>query len=65
MFLLMNDIIVSPEKVMEFHNPTMHFPLFVLSSVLLEVKQKLKHGGVDKCHICMGSFGVLDHICKV
>jgi len=29
------------------------FPLFILSSVLLEDKQKFKYGGVDQCHISM------------
>jgi len=40
------------------------FSLFVLSSVLLQVKQKFKHGRVDKCDICMGRFGILDLIRK-
>jgi len=34
----------------------MRLPLFVLLSVLLEVKQRFKHGGVVKCHLCMGYF---------
>jgi len=38
----------------------MHFPLYNLSSVLREVKQKFKHGGVDRCDIWMGNFNVLD-----
>ena len=37
-------------------------PLFILSDVLLEDKQKFKHGGVDKCHTCMGIFNYLDSI---
>jgi len=37
-------------------------PLFILSDVLLEDKQKFKHGGVDKCHTCMGIFNDLDSI---
>jgi len=35
------------------------FALLVLSSVLLEVKQKFKHGGVDNCPICMSSFELI------
>jgi len=34
-------------------------PQFVLSIILLEHKQKFKHGGVDKCDICMASLKVL------
>ena len=49
----MNDIALSPEEVMEFEN-TYSIPLFVLPYVLLDDKQKFMHGGVDKCHICMG-----------
>ena len=41
------------------------FPLFIFSSVLLEVKQKFKHGGVDKCDICMDSLNVLVSFIKI
>ena len=40
------------------------FSLFVLSDVLLEDKQKFKNEGIDKCHICMGRFGIWELICK-
>jgi len=47
-----NDIVVSPEKVMDFEKKTLDVcPLYVLPDVLLEDKQKLKYGGFDKCHI--------------
>ena len=40
------------------------FPLFVLSGVLLKVKKKFKHGGVDKCDICVDRLGIWELICK-
>ena len=41
------------------------FPLFVLSGVFLEVKQKFKYRGVDKCDICMGSLNILVSFIKI
>ena len=57
----MNDIVVSPGELWSLKTLDA-FPLFVLSGVLLEDKQKFKHGGLDNCHTCTGVFYYLDSI---
>jgi len=60
----MNDIVIYLRRLLSLKTLDA-FPLFVLSVVLFEDNQNSKHGGFDKCHICMGISNGLDSISEL